>query len=78
MLSVQCNEDFSKFLINCSDRVLRLYWIDYSAISSSCRVTSVFILIDCFRDVINNQNRWINMNFLELNERTKIVSQHPI
>jgi len=56
---------------------MRLYWIDYSAISSSCKVTTVFKLIDGFHDVINHK-KWLNYNFLELSDRTKIVTQHAI
>ena len=77
MLSVSANENFTKILVNCSDRVMRLYLIDYSAISTVCKVTTVFKLIDGFHDVINHK-RWLNHNFLELCDRTKILPQHPI
>ena len=77
MLSVSSNDTFTKILVNCSDRVMRLYWIDYSAISNSCKVTTVFKLIDGFHDVINHK-RWLNNNFLSLADKTKIVSQHAI
>ena len=56
---------------------MRLYWIDYSAIATDCKVTNVFKLIDGFFDVINHK-RWCNQNFLQLAPRTKIVSQHPV
>lgn len=32
VVSVSTNEDFTKVLINSSERVMRLYWIDYSAV----------------------------------------------
>jgi hypothetical protein len=65
VISVSTNEDFTKILVNCSDRVMRLYLIDYSAGANAIK------LIDGFLDVINHK-RWLNVNFIQLPERTKI------
>lgn len=59
VISVSANDNFTKLLFNCSDRVMRLYWIDYSALSPHNKSASVFKLIDGFFDVINHK-RWLN------------------
>lgn len=54
---------------------MRLYLVDYSALSESVKVTNVFKLIDGFFDVINHK-KWLNQTFLQLAPRTKIFSPH--
>jgi len=54
VISINTNEDFTKVLVNSSDRVMRLYLIDYKAAENG---KTVFKLIDGFFDVINHKRR---------------------
>ncbi|MFN9897597.1 MAG: hypothetical protein ACK55Z_02120, partial [bacterium] len=46
IISISANENFEKLLVNCSDRVMRLYSIDYEALLSGKK--TVLKLIDGF------------------------------
>ena len=69
--SVSVNDNYTKILINYSDRILRLYNIHYPKKANSKQ--PVFELIDSYTDVINH-NRWLNTQFLRLGDKTKIIS----
>ena len=66
ILAVTINEDFTKMLVTCSDRVLILYKIDFEA-------KNVFEELERFQDVINRK-RWINTAFVRLEETTRIIN----
>ena len=70
---VTANDNYTKLLVN-SDRFLRLYQVFYP---NGPTERARFELLDTFQDVINH-NRWLNCQFLRLNENTKILSQHPV
>ena len=72
--SVSVNDNYTKLLVNFSDRVLRLYNVHYPKKNSKGSEETTFELIDSFTDVINH-NRWLNTQFLRLGEKTKIISQ---
>jgi len=61
---VTVNDKYTKLLINCSDRFLRLYQIHYP---SSSQDKARFELLDAFQDVINH-NRWLHCQFLRLTD----------
>ena len=76
IVSITVNDNYRKLLVNCSDRVLRLYQVHYPK-SKSKSTGTTFEMVDSFQDVINH-NRWINTEFIKLGEKTKIISQHQV
>ena len=70
IVAITVNEDFTKMLMTCSDRVLILYRIDFDT-------AGVFEELDKFADVINKK-RWINTAFVRLEETTRIVNDNGV
>ena len=62
------NDDFTNIILTCSDRVLRLYSINYRNLLVGRRA---IIIQNEFQDVINRR-KWMNACFLKLNSNTQI------
>ena len=81
IVAITVNEDFTKMLVTCSDRVLILYKINVLAKHTVSKATNqrlppqIFEECDKFQDVINRK-RWINTAFVKLGETTRIVDEN--
>ena len=58
IISISVNDNYRKLLVNCSDKILRLYQVHYPRPKQK-GVKLAFELLDSFTDPINH-NRWIN------------------
>jgi hypothetical protein len=53
--------------LNCSDRVLRLYFVNYAK--------KQIQLLETFKDVINKDRVWLSAQFITLPAVSKVISE---
>jgi hypothetical protein len=70
---ISVNEVFTKFLLTSTDRVLRLYEIDYAIMNNKKK--AIFHLNE-FQDVISKK-KWMNACFFKLKPNQRLEQKGP-